>query len=337
MHLTSDNPSSSAAVSNPRAPFQFNVTLGSPLFKISPIASNDTLGWVPSCLSPVCLPNASWSTGVVNSTLDFSYWGWSAALDGVVEGDMTIQLTYNGQQEWWNPSKGTLFTIKASPIDQYYLHNITLKVVSASSDARLTVTQARINGPSSANSLNSLDRWTLAGDDPALKYTGFTQHPSPSGQGSPTYVSTSAGDKAYMSWNGSAVLLYGSCGPSNGLMRVTIDGFERTLNLSNPFQSNDCLLFQSHSTSPYIHHRLEIENLGGFLEIGRMEIFHASAFRLSGPLKTIGDVVLTTLAAIVLAFVVVAVYTMRTRRTAKKVSFDEYLEPLIGDSLNKFL
>ncbi|CAE6446404.1 unnamed protein product [Rhizoctonia solani] len=201
MHLTSDNPSSSAAVSNPRAPFQFNVTLGSPLFKISPIASNDTLGWVPSCLSPVCLPNASWSTGVVNSTLDFSYWGWSAALDGVVEGDMTIQLTYNGQQEWWNPSKGTLFTIKASPIDQYYLHNITLKVVSASSDARLTVTQARINGPSSANSLNSLDRWTLAGDDPALKYTGFTQHPSPSGQGSPTYVSTSAGDKAYMSWN----------------------------------------------------------------------------------------------------------------------------------------
>ena len=46
----------------------------------------------------------------------------------------------------------------------------------------------------------SHDRWTLPGDDPALKYTGFTQRQR---LGSPTtYASTTVGDKAYMSWNG---------------------------------------------------------------------------------------------------------------------------------------
>ncbi|CAE6519790.1 unnamed protein product [Rhizoctonia solani] len=140
---------------------------------------------------------------LAGSTLDFSYWGWGIALDGKVEGNMTFQLTRNGRQERWNPSYGTLFTIKGSHYDHHYVHNVTLKVVDASPDARLTVTQAHVNGSSFGDSRLNYDRWTLASDDQTLKYAGFNRRPSVTGSGSlTTYVSTTAGDKAYAQWNG---------------------------------------------------------------------------------------------------------------------------------------
>ncbi|CAE6455004.1 unnamed protein product [Rhizoctonia solani] len=264
--------------------------------------------------------------------------GWGAALDGTVEGNMTIQVTRDGQQEWWNSSKSTLFTIGASALDQHYLHNVTLRVVDASPDALLTVTQVRINGSSFGDGLFDYDRWMLAGDNPAVKYTGFTQRPRPGSL--TTYASTTAGDKVYLSWNGSAVLLYGPCGPcgpSNGLVRVGIDGFDRNLNLSRPFQSDDCLLFQSHGMTSHAYHRLEIENLdGGLLVLGRMEFMRVSNFKPPGPISTIGEMMLIMLAVLVVSMGVVVVYTAMTQRTAKK-AFDDSLEPLLGDSVDTLL
>ncbi|CAE6395825.1 unnamed protein product [Rhizoctonia solani] len=329
-----DNPSTSV-VNFPHVPFQFNATLGSPLFDISPVASDDTFGWTPSCLTPSCLPTASWSTRLVNSTLDFSYWGWGVAFEGTVEGNMTIQVTRDGRQEWWNSSKSTLFTIGASPLDQHYLRNVTLEIIEASPDARLTVSQVHINGSSFGDGLFDYDRWMLTGDNPTVKYTGFTQRPRP---GSPTtHASTTTGDKVELSWNGSAVLLYGPCGPSNGLVRVGIDGFDRTLNLSRPFQSDDCLLFQSHGMSSHAYHRLEIENLdGGLLVLDRMEFIRVSNFRLPGPISTIGEMVLIMLAVLVMSAGVIVVYTAMTRRTAKRL-FDDSLEPLLGDPLDTLI
>ncbi|KAJ1310045.1 hypothetical protein OPQ81_006798 [Rhizoctonia solani] len=247
----------SPTVQFPHQPFQFNATLASPLFNIFPLASDDRLGWTPICSTPDCLPTASWSTRLVNSTLDFSYWGRGVALNGRVEGNMTIQLSRDGQQEQWNPSEGTLFTIKGSPLDQFYLHNVTLKIIKSSPDARLMVSKARINGSSLADESYHHDRWTLASNDQAVKYTGFTERPSLAGSGSPTtYVSTTAGDTVSMQWNGSAILLYGPCGPSSGLMRVRIDEYEQTLNLSR------------------------IENLGGgFLALDCMEFIRVSLYR----------------------------------------------------------
>ncbi|CAE6503766.1 unnamed protein product [Rhizoctonia solani] len=309
-------------------PFQFNVTLGSPLFDISPVSSDERFGWAPSCLTPNCLPSASWSTSLINSTLDFSYWGFGVTFDGTVEGDMTIQLTRNGQEEWWNPSEGTLFTIKNSFLDELNLQNVTLKVMDASPNARLTVTQARVNSSSRTHSQFDYDRWTLASDSPLLRYNGFT--PSTAGPGSlARYVSTTAGDKVHMSWNGSTVLLYGPCGPSSGLVRVAIDGNERTLNLSRPFQSDDCLLFQSQDISSNIFHRLEVENIdGGLFLLDRMEFMRMSTFRPPGPISTLGEMAIIMLVVAALAAGVLVVYTAMTRKAAKKV-FDDSLEPLL--------
>ncbi|KAH7340611.1 hypothetical protein B0J17DRAFT_652075 [Rhizoctonia solani] len=245
---------------------------------------------------------------------------------------MTIQLTRNGQQEWWNPSEfeGTLFTIRGSIFDEFDLQNVTLKVMDASPDARLTVNQARVNGSSRTDSHFDYDRWTLASNSPALQYNGFTPRPTSAKPGSPVrYASIAAGDKVHMSWNGSAILLYGPCGPSNGLVRVAIDGSERTLNLSRPFQSDDCLLFQSHGMSPSIFHQLEIENIdGGLLILDRMELMRMLAFRPPGPIGTLGEIAIIMLVVATIGAGVLVVYTAMTRRTAKKV-FDESLEPLL--------
>ncbi|KDN44983.1 hypothetical protein RSAG8_05156, partial [Rhizoctonia solani AG-8 WAC10335] len=251
-----------------------------PLFHLSPVTLNNTyLGWVPDCATPDCLPTASWSTSAVNSTLSFSYWGREVAFDGNVKGNMSIQLLHDGIQAPWDPSGDTLFSHQGGSNDELYLRNITLKVVHASTDAQLTVNRARVNGSTFADSFVPPDTWTVPSDDDSLKYTGFT--PQASGtraESSTVYISSRVGDTLSMKWNASAFVMYGPCGPTNGLMRVTIDSHDQqrirqqTVNTSKPFASNDCLLFQTWSLGSTSPNQILIENLdGGMLGIARFD------------------------------------------------------------------
>ncbi|CUA74073.1 hypothetical protein RSOLAG22IIIB_10952 [Rhizoctonia solani] len=257
-------------------PIPFNVTPISPLFDLLPIASSNTsLGWVPSCTTPECVPTASWSTSAVNATLSFQYWGRGVAFDGDVKGNMSVQLIQDGMHIPWAPSGGTLFGLKGNPIDIFYPHKITLKVLDASSDAQLSVVRARVNGSSFTNGQFPVENWIVPSSEDRLKYTGFTQKTNLSQiEPSVTHVSSQAGDSVSMQFNGTTILVHGSCGPESGLMRVTIDGQQQTVNTSKPFASNDCLLFEAWGlTSTYLH-RILVENVDGrTLGINRFELF----------------------------------------------------------------
>ncbi|CAE7093848.1 unnamed protein product [Rhizoctonia solani] len=249
-------------------PFAFSVTPISPLFYLSPVASNtnDTsLGWAPSCTTPNCLRTASWSTGATNSMLSFRYWGGGVAFDGRVEGNMSIQFFRDGMQVPWNPSRDTLFSWPDKPLDYFYLHNITLKVVDTSPGALLTVNSVQVNGSSLNNNGLPAYRWTVpSSNKDRLKYTGFIGEASEARTGSlTTYMSSTAGDTVSMQFNASTLLVYGPCGPETGLMRVTIDGQQDVVNTSKPFASSDCLLFQAWGLQNYHLHRLLIENVDG--------------------------------------------------------------------------
>ncbi|CAE7074152.1 unnamed protein product [Rhizoctonia solani] len=183
-------------------PYFFSVTAISPLFHLSPVTPNNAnLGWAPSCTTPDCLPTASWSTSAINATLSFQYWGPDLALDGSVEGSMNIQFLHNGEQPPWDPSGDTLFSFHGSPLDNYDLHNVTLKVLDVSPDARLTVTRARVNTSLLADVLVPVDRWIVPSNADRLKYTGFVQQASAvqakTGTSS-TYTSSTAGSSMSM-------------------------------------------------------------------------------------------------------------------------------------------
>ncbi|CAE7122646.1 unnamed protein product [Rhizoctonia solani] len=263
---------------SPITPFTFNVTPISPLFRLSPVASNinDTsLGWTPSCATPDCLPTASWSTSAINSTLSFQYWGGGVALDGRVEGNMSTRFIRDGIEAARSHSGDTLFSWPDNDLDYLYLHDITLKVVDASPDARLTVTRVQVNGSSLSVISESTARWIVPSNKDGLRYIGFTQQASETQTGSSTtYVSSTAGDTMSMEFNGSSLLVYGPCGPDNGLMRVSIDGEQQIVNSSKPFACSDCLLFQARGLQPNHLKRLLIENVDGkTLGINRLELF----------------------------------------------------------------
>ncbi|CAE6442364.1 unnamed protein product [Rhizoctonia solani] len=187
----------------PYTPFPFNITPISPAFHLSPITSNISLGWAPSCETPDCIPNASWSTTAINSTLSFAFRGWDVTFDGSVKGNMSVELFFEGEQTPWNPSRDTLFSLHSRSTDYEQQHNVTLKVLDASPDAQLTITRARVNGSSFADYYFPADRWTVPSDDDRLEYTGFVQQTSVAGAGSSTtYVSSRAGDTVAMHFNG---------------------------------------------------------------------------------------------------------------------------------------
>ncbi|CAE6494739.1 unnamed protein product [Rhizoctonia solani] len=182
----------------------FAVTPISPLFDLLSIASNDTsLGWVPSCTTPECVSNASWSTSAVNATLSFQYWGRDVEFDGDIKGNMSIQLIQDGIHVSWTPSEGTLFSLKGSPIDTFYPHNITLKVLDASPDAQLSVVRARVNDSSFVNNRLPAEHWIVSSSEDRLKYTGFTQKTNASLiERLATHVSSQARDGVSMEFNG---------------------------------------------------------------------------------------------------------------------------------------
>jgi hypothetical protein len=77
--------------------------------------------------------------------------GWDVAFDGHVEGSMTVELFLNGARVPWSPSGNTLFRIHGGFNDDFSQSEIRLRVLEASPDAQLTVTQARVNGSSFAD------------------------------------------------------------------------------------------------------------------------------------------------------------------------------------------
>ncbi|KAH7337119.1 hypothetical protein B0J17DRAFT_719011 [Rhizoctonia solani] len=219
----------------PYVPFPFSVTPASPLLGLSPVASNTNQGWLPSCSTPECVPTANWSTSLIGASLSFQFWGWDVAFDGEVKGNMSIELLRDGVKEKWNPSADTLFGL----------------ILDASPNAELTVDQARVNG--------STLRWTIPSHDKSLSYKGFIEQPSAAEAGSRAmYISSKAGDTASMQFNASTFLLHGPCGPTNGLIKVTIDGREST----------------AKGFSRSMMHQLVIENVdGATLGIDKFEFF----------------------------------------------------------------
>ncbi|KAH7327630.1 hypothetical protein B0J17DRAFT_215651 [Rhizoctonia solani] len=257
----------------PSMPFPFNVTLSSPLFDLSSVGLNVSQGWVPSCSLPECVPTASWSTGSIGASLSFQFWGGDVAFDGNVRGNMSVELLRDGVREMWSPSEDTLFRSRGQDIDNLYSHNISLRVLDASPDAELIIKQAQVNGSTLIYEADGDSHsWFIPSSDDRLNYTGFIQQTSAASAGSETtYISSKPGDTVSMEFNASTLLIYGPCGPTNGLMRVTINGRESTINTSAPIPSSDCLLFQSWALTGTIMNQLLVENAdGGMLGIDRI-------------------------------------------------------------------
>ncbi|KAF8685765.1 hypothetical protein RHS04_00486 [Rhizoctonia solani] len=183
-----------------------SVTPISPLFHPSPISLNTSLGWAPSCTTPECLPTASWSTSAINSTLSLRYWGWDVALDGHIKGNMTMELSFNGVREIWDPLGDTLFSLHGGPIDNLFQHDVTLKVLEATPNAEIIVTHARINGSTFAVGGESTHRWTIEADSDRMSYTGFAPQNTTTGVKYPTsstiYISSRVGDMVSTQFNG---------------------------------------------------------------------------------------------------------------------------------------
>ncbi|CUA73340.1 hypothetical protein RSOLAG22IIIB_10721 [Rhizoctonia solani] len=301
-------------------PLPFNVTPASPLFQLSPSASNITQGWVPSCSTPDCVPTASWSTSSIGATLAFQYWGWDVAFDGNVKGNMSVEFLLDGISKTWNPSTDMLFRLHGEGTDSLRPQNLTLKVLDASPDSELTIKQARVNGSSFTANVWGSDRWIVPSNDTRLSYTGFVQQPSSIQAGSQTtYVSSKAGNTMSTQFNGSALLIHGPCGPTNGLVKVKIGSQEATVNTSKPIPSDDCLIFQSWGFPSTAMHELRVENVNGAtLGINRVELFLVSPFVNKSNGRDPGGALVAGI-VIVVVFTVLAVVIITFRFKKKKM------------------
>ncbi|KAF8713239.1 hypothetical protein RHS03_00732, partial [Rhizoctonia solani] len=245
----------------PYTPFPFNVTPASPLFELSSIALNVSEGWVPSCSSPDYVPTARWSTSSVGAALSLYFWGWGVALEGSIKGDMDIGIFRDGTRLPWSPFGGTLASIRGGATDQSYLHNVTLKVINASSEAELTVTQARVNGSSFGDVILNADRWIVPSDDTRLSCTGFTQHAGAAKAGSSTtYISSKSRRQSIYALQCLDISYPRTMRPrewsNKGIdRRARVNGFPALK-----------------------EHDLLIENMGGMLGIDRLEFFWLDTF-----------------------------------------------------------
>ncbi|KAH7322088.1 hypothetical protein B0J17DRAFT_772931 [Rhizoctonia solani] len=144
-----------------------------------------------------------------------------------------------------------------------------------------------------------------------LKYTGFVSQTSVARtESSTTHVSSKVGDSASMQFNGSTLLLHGPCGPTGGLMRVTINSRQETINTSRPFMSNDCLLFQAWGLPLVSFHQLLIENVdGSVLAIDRVEFFRL-LMGIDNAKPTIA-ILCVVVGVVIVCAVAIIVYTRR--------------------------
>ncbi|KAB5587663.1 hypothetical protein CTheo_8897 [Ceratobasidium theobromae] len=306
----------------PYIPFPINVTLSSPLFQLSPIASHNGSGWAPSCTTSDCLSASAWSNGAQNSTLELLFWGHDIAFDGNVRGDMQVQVTLDGNVVNWDPSGDVLFSIHG--VDNLVQHMLSLRVANTAANAHLTINQVRINGSAFTDMIIPSVRWILPSNDSTFSYNGFVQHMSSPGLASTTtYISTSVGDKMSAKFNASAFVVYGPCGPSGGLIRVSTYTTQAIVNISTPFQADDCLLFQSQGMPSVSWHQLEIENMDGRqLGINRIEFFRTTTFsesegRNATPWITVSSVVVAIL--VMVGIIIIYALLARSEETRTKI------------------
>ncbi|KAH7322092.1 hypothetical protein B0J17DRAFT_772935 [Rhizoctonia solani] len=305
----------------PSTPVPITSYLSSPLWQLSPTASNSSAGWTPSCTDASCVSTASWSTSAVGSTATYLFWAWGHRIYGTVEGNMKLQVFRNGQEESVSPSGDVIYFFPGLPTDQYLHQNLTIKVLEASSGSRLIINKAEINGSTFGDIEVSKDEWKLATNDGALQYTGFIQKSAPAGLDSPTtYVSTTAGDKMSMpQFNGSALTIYGPCGPSSGLMRVKVYQQDDVVNTTKPFQSDDCLLYQSPGMPVDRFHSLDIENVDGrTVAITRMEFIRLNVNRQPNVVKNAGIIVGISVGVALVIAIGILVYSTRSRKARQK-------------------
>lgn len=184
-------------------------------------------------------------------------------------------------------------------------------------------------------------RWILPSNDSTFSYNGFVQHMSSPGLASTTtYISTSVGDKMSAKFNGgcffyavmypdthyfvaSAFVVYGPCGPSGGLIRVSTYTTQAIVNISTPFQADDCLLFQSQGMPSVSWNQLEIENMDGRqLGINRIEFFRTTTFsesegRNATPWITVSSVVVAIL--VMVGIIIIYALLARSEETRTKI------------------
>ncbi|KAB5595183.1 P12 domain containing protein [Ceratobasidium theobromae] len=305
-------------------PFPINVTLASPLFELAPIASNSSLGWAPNCMSPDCLSTSSWSTSVQNSTLEVKFWAYDIVFDGTVQGDMQVQVLLDDTEVDWSPSGSVLLGLHDLTFTPQ--HSVLLKILDASDGARLTINQVRVNGSTITDDNIPFTRWTLPSNDSEhFEYTGLTWQTNTPDLAFPTTYFSSVGDKVSVASNASVFAIYGPCGPSNGLMQVSISSEgTSTVNTSRPFQADDCLLFQSGGMTSTVMHNFVIENVDGRqlginrVEFGRILVFTS---RNNTANAKAGMIVGIVAGVIVIGVVLIIIYACRYRakqRASKK-------------------
>ncbi|KAF8595409.1 hypothetical protein BDV93DRAFT_611414 [Ceratobasidium sp. AG-I] len=308
-------------MSYPHVPFPVSISLSSPVFDVTPVTSNSSAGWTPSCTTSDCASTASWSTGAANSTLAFTFWGWDVAFDGRVQGNLGVKVVLDGKEMDFNPSSNdTLFNFQA--LDNLKEHNLQLSVQNAAAGSLLTINQARINASTFSDQILPSSQWDLPSNDGGFTWTGFQQQPSTSGSLSPTtYVSSTIGDKASFQFNGSTVLIYGPCGPSNGLVYVSIDGESNTVNTSTPIAADNCLLYQSRGYSALNLHQLEVMNQDGkSLGINHMQFFRVLEHTTGNSSTTPGAIVGGVIGGIVFVALCIVLYSLRSRKTRQKIN-----------------
>jgi len=252
--------------------------------------------------------------------MHFTFWGWDVAFDGQMQGDMNVKLVLDDREMALNPSDGSLFSIK--DLDNLQRHSLSLTVQNASAGSLLSVNQARINASTFSDQITPSAQWDLPSNDGVFSYTGFVQQQSAGGSPSPTtYTSSAIGDTASVTFNGSTVLVYGPCGPSSGLIRVTIDDTPESVNTTTPVASSNCILYQSRGYSALNVHKLVVENQDGKpLSINHMSFFRVIEYSGTKSGANIAAVVGGVIGGIVFVAFLIVLYSMRSRQTRQKIN-----------------
>jgi LPXTG-motif cell wall-anchored protein len=152
-------------------------------------------------------------------------------------------------------------------------HNVTFSTHPTSPDATFNFDKAIVTlgtGLQDATIFTAL----VDHEDPLVRYKGFTHEP-PGASGVPTFASGSGGsmyrasktlgDTATLSFNGSAIVVYGPCFQECGAYTVTLDGSAKTYNGSitytNPSKySQNCLRYFAAGLDPAKQHTITVSN-----------------------------------------------------------------------------
>lgn len=120
---------------------------------------------------------------------------------------------------------------------------------------------------------------------------------------------------------GSTVLVYGPCGPQNGLVSFSIDGAATSVNTSSPVAADNCLLFLSQGYSALNLHQLEITNQEGRpLSFNHLQFLRVLEHTTGSSSTTPGAIVGGVIGGIVFVALCIVLYSLRSRKTRQKIN-----------------